>query len=84
MDDSQLYSWNNVRLERETIQVLTQEQSPAMPYNINANINVWVVQRGCDSKVPVQVHLTATMDMLKAIISEHQRHLDFNLPSCIF
>ncbi|KAM1478540.1 hypothetical protein ACFX2I_025950 [Malus domestica] len=84
MIDSQSYSWNSVRLEGETIQVLTQEQSTAMPYNINANINVWVAQRGCDSKVPVKVHLAATVDVLKAIISEHQRHLDFNLPAHIF
>ncbi|KAM1155080.1 hypothetical protein EV1_025786 [Malus domestica] len=84
MDDSQSYSWISVRLKGETIQVLTQEQSPAMPYNINDNINVWVVQHGCDSKVPGQVHPAATVDMLKAIISEHQRHLDFNLPARIF
>ncbi|TQD86166.1 hypothetical protein C1H46_028339 [Malus baccata] len=71
MDDSQSYSWNSVQLEGETIQVLTQVQSLAIPYNINANINVRVVQHGCDDKVLVQVHPTATMDVLKTIISEH-------------
>ncbi|KAM3012802.1 hypothetical protein FF2_025749 [Malus domestica] len=84
MDDSQSYSWNSVQLEGETIQVLTQVQSLAIPYNINANINVWVVQHGCDDKVLVQVHPAATVYVLKAIISEHQRHLDFNLPARIF
>ncbi|KAM1260499.1 hypothetical protein COP1_026107 [Malus domestica] len=82
MDDSQSYSWNGVRLEGEAVQVLTQEQSPAMPYNINANLNVWVAQRGCDSKVPVQVHPGATVEVLKSIVSEH--HLDFNVPARIF
>ncbi|KAM1604952.1 hypothetical protein PS2_025788 [Malus domestica] len=82
MDDSQSYSWNGVRLEGEAVQVLTQEQSPAMPYNINANLNVWVAQRGCDSKVLVQVHPGATVEVLKSIVSEH--HLDFNVPARIF
>ncbi|KAM1173244.1 hypothetical protein ACFX19_026563 [Malus domestica] len=82
MDDSQSYSWNGVRLEGEAVQVLTQEQSPAMPYSINANLNVWVAQRGCDSKIPVQVHPGATVEVLKSIVSEH--HLDFNVPARIF
>ncbi|KAM1173230.1 hypothetical protein ACFX13_026589 [Malus domestica] len=77
MDDSQSYSWNSVRLEGKPYKFLHRSSLLQCPTTLMPTVGQCV----CDSKVTVQVHQAAIVDVLKAIISEHHRHLDFNLPT---